>query len=301
MGGLPEISGRVLSISLSKQQPTSKIYELVEKGEEVANIRFQHKEAIVEASGGSFFIAQQICNYLAVQNNILESQDNKKDIVFDYNWVKKEFLDSIGYNFRVVMNEFAAIDHDGPNPGAALVLLGLLRIENDHYVLFDEAAKQYPRFESTFQWLSSDKALNDRMSRPLDSLRKACLNDYFYYDTRFQRIEIQDIQLLYYLSNVDWREFARRNGYLSEIVGNRIRIRRLAESGATPTARGPRWEFPLMTTPKIFVSYSRKDKDWLDRLQEQFAPLARGAPRRLGRHPDRPGQELEGGDRPGHR
>src|SRR5512135_1723984 len=33
----------------------------------------------------------------------------------------------------------------------------------------------------------------------------------------------------------------------------------------------------MATPPKIFVSYSHKDKVWLDRLQEQFAPLARGA------------------------
>jgi predicted AAA+ superfamily ATPase len=67
MGGLPEISGRVQSISLSKRQHPNKILELIEKGENVANIRFQHKDAIVEASGGSFFIAQQICYHLAVK------------------------------------------------------------------------------------------------------------------------------------------------------------------------------------------------------------------------------------------
>jgi hypothetical protein len=33
----------------------------------------------------------------------------------------------------------------------------------------------------------------------------------------------------------------------------------------------------MANPPKIFVSYSHKDKVWLDRLQEQFAPLARGA------------------------
>ena len=33
----------------------------------------------------------------------------------------------------------------------------------------------------------------------------------------------------------------------------------------------------MATPPKIFVSYSHKDKVWLDRLQEQFAPPARGA------------------------
>jgi len=32
----------------------------------------------------------------------------------------------------------------------------------------------------------------------------------------------------------------------------------------------------MANPPKIFVSYSHKDKDWLVRLQEQFAPLARG-------------------------
>ena len=33
----------------------------------------------------------------------------------------------------------------------------------------------------------------------------------------------------------------------------------------------------MANPPKIFVSYSHKDRVWLDRLQEQFAPLARGA------------------------
>ena len=33
----------------------------------------------------------------------------------------------------------------------------------------------------------------------------------------------------------------------------------------------------MATVPKIFISYSHKDGVWLDRLQEQFAPLARNA------------------------
>ena len=64
VAGLPEISGRLQTISLSKPQPPAKIFELIDKGEDVANVRFQPKEAIVEASGGSFFIAQQICYHL---------------------------------------------------------------------------------------------------------------------------------------------------------------------------------------------------------------------------------------------
>ena len=31
------------------------------------------------------------------------------------------------------------------------------------------------------------------------------------------------------------------------------------------------------TAPNIFISYCRKDSVWLERLQEQFAPLARDA------------------------
>jgi hypothetical protein len=126
-----------------------------------------------------------------------------------------------------VLNEFAAIDHDGPNPGAALVLLGLLRTEQDHYVLFDEAARQYPHLEPALRWLNSDSILNEGMSRPLGNLRQAKLQDYFYYDSRVGRIDIHDVQLIYYLSNMDWKEFARRAGYWSEIRGNRVRVRRL--------------------------------------------------------------------------
>ena len=33
----------------------------------------------------------------------------------------------------------------------------------------------------------------------------------------------------------------------------------------------------MANPPKIFVSYSHKEKVWLDRLQEQFKPLVRGA------------------------
>ena len=33
----------------------------------------------------------------------------------------------------------------------------------------------------------------------------------------------------------------------------------------------------MAKTPKIFISYCRKDSEWLERLQEQFAPLARSA------------------------
>jgi hypothetical protein len=227
VAGRPEISGRVQTISLSKPQPPTKVFELIDKGEDVANVRFQPKEAVVEAAGGSFFIAQQICYHLAVKNGIRESQSECANIEFEADWIRKEFLETLGPTGRIVLNEFATIDHDGPNPGAALILLGLLRTDRDHFVLFDEAAKQYPRFEPALQWLASNGVLNDRMSSPRHSLREAKLEDYFYFDARAGRIEIHDVQLIYYLNNMNWPEFARRAGYSSEIRGNRVTVRRL--------------------------------------------------------------------------
>jgi hypothetical protein len=227
LAGRPEITGRVLSISLCKQQPPSKIYELIEKGEKAANVRFQHKEIIVSASEGSFFIAQQICYHLCIKHEIMHTQVTSKDVQLEYNWVKTEFLELFGFTNRIVLNEFASIDHGNENRGAALVLLGLLRIEQDHYVLLDEAAKQYPQYASTIEWLDSEGILSERMTGPLICLGKAELQDFFYYDSKSRRIDIHDIQLIYYLKNMVWKEFARRAGYSSEIRGNRVRVRPL--------------------------------------------------------------------------
>jgi hypothetical protein len=99
------------------------------------------------------------------------------------------------------------------------VILGLLRTQPDHYVLFAEATKQYPQFGQTIDWLAANDLLRTRIQSSATHLQEL-----LYFHPKVCRIEIQDLQLSFYLNNLDWSEFAKRAGFqLSGRQGERFR------------------------------------------------------------------------------
>lgn len=205
MDGFPELTGRVGIISMSKQ-PDEKIQAMIEKGEKAANIVFRSRAQIVEDSYGSFFTAQYLCLFIARKAHVTHTQSQRKVIDFGPTDVMNEVLEQFEFKYRQVLNRLASVDANSSLKGAGLVLLWLLRREDDGYVLIDEAKQQYPDLEQNFNKL-------------VDSELKACFDEnesltkLFFYDSRSGILVFEDPQLAFYLRNLRWTEFARHAGH----------------------------------------------------------------------------------------
>src|SRR5436853_6188359 len=70
----PDLNSRIETI-IFESNPDEKVLEVIELGEAALNISFTAKKDMVEASAGSFYIAQYLCHESCLQANILETKE----------------------------------------------------------------------------------------------------------------------------------------------------------------------------------------------------------------------------------
>ncbi|QHG17654.1 TIR domain-containing protein [Nostoc sp. ATCC 53789] len=209
MEGFPELAGRVGIISMNKQ-PDEKVQAMIEKGERAANIKFHNRAQIVEASDGSFFTAQHLCLYLATKAGVTGTQKEYKIIEYGPTDVMSQVLDQFAFKYRNELDILASVDASSPLKGAGLVLLWLLRREGVGFIYMNEARHQYPELGQSF-----DRLVNGELQTCFDNnVRLAKL---LFYDERSGMLVLEDPQLVFYLRNIIWREFARKTGHEIEI------------------------------------------------------------------------------------
>ena len=102
----PDLNNRITTVKF-EVNPDSKILELIEKGEVALNARIKYREQIVRRSNGSFHIAQLICKELCIIERVIMTQDNKKELNTDINYVVDKIMTDLSRVFEVKAREFA--------------------------------------------------------------------------------------------------------------------------------------------------------------------------------------------------
>ena len=95
----PDLVNRI-DIVKFETEPDEKIHDLIRKGEEAFNVRFNIKDEIVEAVRGSFYLAKMLCKEICITSKILESPDNLKILDISFEAVKATVWDRLGMSFR---------------------------------------------------------------------------------------------------------------------------------------------------------------------------------------------------------
>ena len=94
----PDLNNRITTVKF-EVNPDSKILELIEKGEVALNARIKYREQIVRRSNGSFHIAQLICKELCIIERVIMTQDNKKELNTDINYVVDKIMTDLSRVF----------------------------------------------------------------------------------------------------------------------------------------------------------------------------------------------------------
>lgn len=222
-----DLKGRYEKETL-RRQPAHKIRELIERGEQAANIRFEHKERIVEESHGCFFIAQMLCFYTAQKDGITDTwplaQPKNVSLTADYaiDRVQQQLDDSFCEPLRDFAS-FSCPEAVGPR-GATLALLYLLHASTRDSVndslrgttSLSAAENRFPILGPGLRWLAEGDRLADLFEeRPADTeaagRKKASLREILYYNAG--TLSAEDPQLFYYLTRLGWPAFIRDTGH----------------------------------------------------------------------------------------
>jgi 3',5'-cyclic AMP phosphodiesterase CpdA len=206
---MPDLSGRFRVVRLDIERDwkgSSKIAELIIRGESAANVRFKRRDEFVVAAGGSFFLAQYLCNVAAVKAGILEAQRELVEVDLGPVDVIAAIQGELSARFRAPMIDFASFDAAPPPRGAALSLLWLLARSSDGFVSVREARLRFPMLNAAFDWLLASNLSRCSQEHPH-------LKGLLYYNRATQTLTLEDPQLKFYLRALTWEEFAEASGH----------------------------------------------------------------------------------------
>jgi hypothetical protein len=101
----PDLVNRI-DIVRFETEPDEKIEELITKGSEALNIEIGVIDEVIEAVGGSFYLAQMLCREICTVSGILETSPSKKALEVSFESVRAEVWDRLGGVFRRRCEDF---------------------------------------------------------------------------------------------------------------------------------------------------------------------------------------------------
>jgi 3',5'-cyclic AMP phosphodiesterase CpdA len=206
---MPDLSGRfrIEGLDVEKDwQRSTKIAELIVLGERAANIRFRRRDEFVIASGGSFFLAQFLCNKAAVESGVTQRKDSVEEIEMGPEDVIAAIQRELAARYRPPLLQFAAFDLKSPPRGAGLTLLWLLSRSPEGFFPVREARLRFPSLAPVFDWF-----LESNLSRCFQE--NPALQGLLYFNRSAGTLTMEDPQLKFHLRQLDWEEFARASGH----------------------------------------------------------------------------------------
>ena len=206
---MPDLAGRFRIMHVDREQDWERgglITELIVLGERAANIRFLRRDEFVVAAGGSFFIAQLLCNRAAVQAGVYETQARTVEIERGPADVIASIRDELAARYRGPMLHFAAFDAQPPPRGAGLSLLWLLARNPEGFASLKEARLRFPSLGPAFDWF-----LQSNLSRCFEEYPE--LRGLLYFNRSTGTLTMEDPQLKFYLRALDWTEFGEASGH----------------------------------------------------------------------------------------
>lgn len=214
------------------------ILQMIAQGEEALNIRFDRKTEIMLAANGSLNLAQFICFNLCAMAGIDETQELTQVISGRIEFAVERVMSDLAKKFESSIRHFIAMG--GPRDVTGLRLLEELATTEDGFL-------SLPLLKDK----KGDLALGIEAflrNNWMDKLYHACPGsvNHLFFEPIGQALVIDDPQMSFYLRKVRFSSLARQVG----------KITNLAER-------------------KIFISYSHKDKQWLDRLRVHLKPVER--------------------------
>ncbi len=206
---MPDLAGRFRVLRIDREKDwtrSTKIAELIISGEKALNVVFRRRDEFILAAGGSFFIAQLLCNRAAVQAGVYEPPPRTVHIDLGPSDVVSAIGDELAARYRGPMLDFAAFDEHPPPRGAGLSLLWLLSRSADGFVALKEARLRFPALSAAFDWFLESNLTRCFREHPR-------LKGLLYFNRATTTLTMEDPQLKFYLRELDWAELAEASGH----------------------------------------------------------------------------------------
>ena len=225
------------------------VLQMIEKGEEALNIGMDRKAEIVIAAGGSLNVAQMLCSNACQREKIFTTQEHFKFIQPNITQAVQDTIDELSTKFKEPIRRFVVMG--GHRDLTCLNILKELAQSNNGVLSIQEFKDRRPDLAKNLEQFLQENWMSKLGQEYPDFL------NFLFFDPIMHTLAIEDPQLVFYLSKIQFDVLAREVG----------------KSGA-PTQRDVS-EGTSSIRDQIFISYSHEDKDWLEKLLIMLKPLER--------------------------
>ncbi|WP_069802822.1 TIR domain-containing protein [Thermogemmatispora onikobensis] len=213
------------------------ILQLIRQGEQALNVSFECKEDILRLVDGSFILAQFLCYYLCMQNNIIHTQPSPVAIRHHLAKAVQNVMETLERKFDLAIKQFAVAG--GPYDQTSLSLLEELSQSREGVLWLSLLQQQEPSRAHDLERFFKESWPQAIASYPDLAYHLFC-------DPTVGVLLAEDPTLIFYLRHCNLEQLARK-------VGKR----------------------PVPSRQQIFICYARKDKRWLERLRTHLTPIER--------------------------
>lgn len=211
----PDLAGRIEVLKLGVN-PESKVRELVEKGCVALNIDISATDAIVEASAGSFNIAQMICFEACISGEVVETVEEHKTIDTSFTTIRETVIDQLATTFHKKAELFATGKRRRKEGRAPyLQILRWLSMSDEWTIDLDREISKNSSLRASVGQVVEKGHLEDHLAN-----RASQLGDLVHYDPETRILAVEDPQFFFFIRHLSWNKFSERLGYFDVTFSN---------------------------------------------------------------------------------
>ena len=256
-----------------ESNPAERVARVLDLGQSALNIELSTAPEIVEASAGSFYLAQYLSHQTCIHANILQAQADHTLVNVSFEVVRQRVMDDLGARFLSVALEFAKgtkLRREGRAP--YLHILRWLAEANEWSIQLDREIAMHPELKGSVGQVV-EKGYLDNLIRDKDELARV-----FHFDPDSQVLAVEDPQFVFFIRNLLWNKFAEEVGFLNVHFDSRYDFA-LSFPG-TDRAVAERL-FRLLQEQEFEVFYDKNESHRIlaENVEDYLAPIYRSEAR----------------------
>ncbi len=199
-----------------ESNPNERVKQVVALGEKALNVSIATADDIVDASAGSFYLAQFLSHQTCLQSGVLESCATHKTIEVSFEVVRQRVMENLSARFMSAARDFAKgtkLRREGRAP--YLHLLKWLAEANEWSIQLDREMSMHQELKGSVGQVIEKGYLSELLNA------NERLRQLFHFDVGSRVLAVEDPQFVFFIRNLLWNKFAEQVGFISQSFASR--------------------------------------------------------------------------------